>query len=92
MKTLRLAGIIAALTLVLTVRAAEIGHYNGGVMNIRDYVVTNTLGQVHAVGGQLGVTYVPWVLSINVHGFYEYLAVSRFQGGSFGVSVAKKFW
>ena len=38
-KTLSLAGVIAALTLVLNARAAEIGHYNGGVMNIRDYVV-----------------------------------------------------
>ena len=53
---------------------------------------SSTFGQVHAVGGQLGLTYVPWVLSVNVHGFYEYVAVSRFQGGSFGVSIAKKFW
>src|SRR6266545_2800595 len=52
---------------------------------------TNTLDQVHAVGGQLGLTYVPWFLSINVHGFYEYLAEDRFQGGSFGISIAKKF-
>ena len=52
---------------------------------------TDTLDQVHAVGGQLGLTYLPWVLSVNVHGFYEYLAKDRFQGGSFGVSVAKKF-
>ena len=44
------------------------------------------------VGGQFGLTYLPWVLSVNVHGFYEYLAKDRFQGGSFGVSVAKKFW
>ena len=52
---------------------------------------TSTLDQVHAVGGQLGLTYVPWFLSIHFHGFYEYLAEDRFQGGSFGVSVAKKF-
>jgi hypothetical protein len=37
------------------------------------------------------MTYVPWFLSINVHGFYEYSAEDRFRGGSFGVSVAKKF-
>jgi hypothetical protein len=52
---------------------------------------SSTLDQVHAVGGQLGLTYVPWVLAVNVHGFYEYLAKDRFQGGSFGVSVVKKF-
>ncbi len=52
---------------------------------------TNSLDQVHAVGGQLGLTYIPWVLSVNLHGFYEYLAEDRFQGGSFGVSIAKKF-
>ena len=52
---------------------------------------TDTLDQVHAVGGQLGLTYIPWVLSLNLHGFYEYSAKDRFQGGSFGVSIAKKF-
>ena len=52
---------------------------------------TGTLDQVHAVGGQLGLTYIPWVLSLNLHGFYEYSAEDRFQGGSFGVSIAKKF-
>lgn len=52
---------------------------------------TSTLDQVHAVGGQLGLTYLPWFLSVNLHGFYEYSAEDRFQGGSFGVSVAKKF-
>jgi hypothetical protein len=51
----------------------------------------STLDQVHAVGGQLGLTYVPWALSVNVHGFYEYVAKDRFQGGSFGVGVVKKF-
>ncbi|HEU0210390.1 MAG TPA: hypothetical protein VFQ78_15615 [Candidatus Udaeobacter sp.] len=42
-------------------------------------------------GGQLGLTYLAWVLSVNVHGFYEYPAKDRFQGGLFGVNVAKKF-
>jgi len=52
---------------------------------------SNTRDQVHAVGGQLGLTYMPWVASLNVHGFYEYDAQNRFQGGSFEVSIAKKF-
>lgn len=36
-----LVAIIAVAALVLNVRAGEIGHFNGGVMNIRDYVVTD---------------------------------------------------
>ncbi|HRI13957.1 MAG TPA: transporter [Verrucomicrobiota bacterium] len=47
--------------------------------------------QVHAVGGQLGVTYVPWNLVLNFHAFYEYAARDRFQGQSYGLSIAKKF-
>lgn len=47
--------------------------------------------QVHAMGGQLGLTYVPWNLVLNVHYFYEFAATDRFQGQSFGLSVAKKF-
>ena len=27
--------------------------------------------QVQAVGGQIGLTYVPWDLVLNFHGFYE---------------------
>jgi hypothetical protein len=47
--------------------------------------------QVHSVGGQLGVTYAPWMLSVNFHGFYEFAAEDRFQGSSFGVNIGKKF-
>jgi hypothetical protein len=47
--------------------------------------------EVHAVGGQLGLTYVPWVASLNMHYFGELAAQDRFQGQVFGVSVAKKF-
>lgn len=50
-----------------------------------------TRDQLHAVGGQLGVTYVPWMASLTVHGFHEYDAQNRFQGDSFGVNLAKKF-
>ncbi len=47
--------------------------------------------RTHAAGGQLGVTYLPWFLAVNVHGFYEYETRSRFQGYSLGLSLAKKF-
>jgi hypothetical protein len=52
---------------------------------------TNTLDQVHAVGGQLGLTYLPWMLSVNFHGFTEFYSAGRFQGSSFGLTIAKKF-
>ena len=51
----------------------------------------NDHSQVHAVGGQVGFTYVPWNLVLNFHGFYEYYAASRVQGASFGINLAKKF-
>ncbi len=51
----------------------------------------STRDQVHAVGGQLGLTYVPWMVSLNLHGFYEFAAKDRFQGSSFGVNIGKKF-
>ncbi|MBE2285126.1 MAG: transporter [Prosthecobacter sp.] len=51
----------------------------------------NVHDSVHAVGGQLGLTYVPWMLSINFRGMYEYASRDRFQGHSFGLNIAKKF-
>jgi hypothetical protein len=47
--------------------------------------------EVHAVGGQLGLTYVPWTLVLNFHYFHEYEAVDRFEGDVSGLTVAKKF-
>jgi hypothetical protein len=47
--------------------------------------------QVHAIGGQIGLTYVPWNLVLSFDAFYEYAAEDRFQGQSYGLSIAKKF-
>jgi hypothetical protein len=46
---------------------------------------------VGAVGGQVGLTFVPHGLFIGVVGFYEYAATDRFQGHSIGLNVIKKF-
>lgn len=51
----------------------------------------NTKDQVHAAGGQIGITCVPWNLVVNFHAFYEYSAQDRFQGQSYGISIGKKF-
>ena len=52
---------------------------------------TNIRDQVHAVGGQLGVVYMPWHTVLTCHGYYEYAAEDRFQGEVFDVSIVKKF-
>jgi len=46
---------------------------------------------VHAAGGQVGLTYVPWNAFLTIHGFYEYSAISRFQGASIGLNFGIKF-
>lgn len=51
----------------------------------------NVHDQVHAAGGQVGITYVPWTAALNLHYYYEYAAKDRFQGQVFGASLAFKF-
>jgi hypothetical protein len=46
--------------------------------------------QVHGVGGQLGLTYVPWNAAMNFRYFYEYAADARLQGQSLGLNFAMK--
>lgn len=50
----------------------------------------NTLNSVNAVGGELDLTNPQAVLTLTVHGFYEYSAVSRLRGPSFGISLGGK--
>jgi hypothetical protein len=47
--------------------------------------------RVHAVGGQIGLTYVPWNAALNFHGYHEYSATSRLQGSAFDLSLVIKF-
>ncbi len=47
--------------------------------------------EVHAVGGQVGLTYVAWGAALNFRGRYEFAASDRFQGQSFSINLAKKF-
>ncbi len=47
--------------------------------------------QVHAVGGQLGLTYVPWTVALNAHYAYEFHSENRFQGHAAGISLAIGF-
>jgi hypothetical protein len=52
---------------------------------------TNIRDQVHAVGGQIGLVYMPWHTALTLHGYYEYAAEDRFQGTTYGLSIVKKF-
>jgi hypothetical protein len=47
--------------------------------------------QGHAAGGQIGLTYVPWLLVFNFHAFAEFAAQQRFQGQAYGISLVKGF-
>lgn len=54
-------------------------------------LTANSKSVVHAAGGQVGLTYVPWNAFLTFHGFYEYSAESRFQGASIGLNFGMKF-
>jgi hypothetical protein len=47
--------------------------------------------QVHGVGGQVGLSYLPWNAALTMHGYYEYYAENGFQGGSLSLSLSIKF-
>ncbi len=57
----------------------------------KDVINRSARSKVHSVGGELGLTYVPWNAFVTVHGFYEYAAQSRFQGASLGINLGIKF-
>jgi hypothetical protein len=47
--------------------------------------------EVHAVGGQLGLTHVPWNAALNFRFLFETASRDRFEGQSIGLNVAVKF-
>lgn len=75
----------------LLLEVGPAGYDSWQVGGDRGSAASGARDQVHAVGGQLGLTYVPWGVSATVHGFYEYGSEDRFQGGSLGVNLAKKW-
>ena len=48
--------------------------------------------QVHAIGGQLGLTYVPWSAAFNMKYVAEYYSQDRFQGNIVTLTLAVKFF
>ena len=47
--------------------------------------------RVHGVGGQIGLTCVPWNAALNFHAYYEYAATARLQGAAYQISFIMKF-
>lgn len=50
----------------------------------------DVLDEVHAFGGQLGLTYTPWNLAVNLRYDHEYASVARFQGQVLVFSIVLK--
>jgi hypothetical protein len=51
----------------------------------------STRDQVHAVGGQIGITCVPLNAALNFHAYKEYSAIDRMQGAAYNISFLIKF-
>ncbi|MDD9301868.1 MAG: transporter [Desulfobacter sp.] len=51
----------------------------------------NVKDEVHALGGQLGLSYVPWNASVSFRYLKEYDAEARYEGELFSLSFAKGF-
>lgn len=49
------------------------------------------LDQVHAAGGQIGITSVEYEAALNFHAFREFESQDRFEGNVFGLTASKKF-
>ncbi len=77
----------------LLLEVGPAGYYEWQVSDTQGSLTQSPDGRTHvgAIGGQLGVTYVPWDLVLNFRGFYEYYADDRVQGASFSVNLIKKF-
>ena len=61
----------------------QVTHDSGSAAN-------GNLDEVHAVGGQLGVSYLPWNASLNLVAYNEYAAKDRFEGASIALNFAMK--
>ena len=77
----------------LLLEVGPAGYYQWQISDTTGSDVSNpdSRVQLSGVGGQIGVTYVPWDLIVNFRGFYEYASEERFQGASFGINLIKKF-
>jgi hypothetical protein len=69
------------------------GYYEWQISDTTGSLTESPSSRTHvgAIGGQIGLTYVPWNLVLHFHSFYEYYADTRVQGSTFGINLMKKF-
>ncbi len=69
------------------------GYYEWQISDTTGSLTQSPSARTHvgAIGGQIGLTYAPWNLVLDFHGFYEYYADTRVQGSTFGINLLKKF-
>jgi len=53
--------------------------------------VLNVKDEIHGIGGQIGLAYIPWNASLTFRYLNEYNAKARFQGDLFTLTIAKGF-
>jgi hypothetical protein len=77
----------------LLLEVGPAGYYEWQISDTTGSLITSPSERtkVSGIGGQLGVTYLPWNVSLNFRGFYEYHSELRVQGASFGINLSKKF-
>ena len=77
----------------LLLEVGPAGYYEWQVSDTQGSLTESPSGRTHvaAVGGQVGLTYVPWNLILNFRGMHEYYAEDRVQGSSFSINLLKKF-
>jgi hypothetical protein len=74
----------------------EVGPAGYDTCQITDSTGGNALADapkshIHALGGELGLSYAPWNAFLTFRSFYEYAADSRFQGAAIGMNFGIKF-
>lgn len=53
--------------------------------------VLNVKDEIHGIGGQIGLAYIPWNASLTFRYLTEYNAEARFEGDLFTLTIAKGF-
>ena len=51
----------------------------------------NYKDEIHGIGGQIGLAYIPWNASLTFRYLTEYDAEARFEGELFTINLAKGF-
>ena len=78
-------------SLQLTIGITGYGSWQVSPDKGADATNTNEFDRVQAIGGQVGLNYQPFALSMSFHGFKQFNARNLFEGESYGLTIAKVF-